>query len=172
MWGGVQLNKRRTHTFCTSVLHFASTESNKWISIVVVDLDYHMHAFLLFLEVKTCLAAPARSSDYCFVQIGSGTGRESWTSHHKLRQQVKTSPKPEWAETLTQIRALFFCKKTNPSFPPFSAIIWLPSEVQPGILRHGREIKEVLPCLTMPVNKAKANCLGRVWSNWMPSLGM
>lgn len=62
--------------FCTFVLFFSSTESNKLISVVVA-LDDHMHACLCSREVKTCLAALTRSSDNCVVQIGSGTGRES-----------------------------------------------------------------------------------------------
>lgn len=84
--------------------------------IVAEALDFHIHVPFCSMEMKTCLLVLTRNSDNCFVQIGSGTAGESWTSHHKLRQQVKSSSKPEQAETLTQIHVLFFCKNQIPLF--------------------------------------------------------
>lgn len=87
VWVGRIHNRHTVLLSCTP----PTPPRNSQTSIVVVALDYRVHAPLCSWRAETCLAELTQSSDNCFVQIGSETGWESWTSHRKLRQQVKTS---------------------------------------------------------------------------------
>lgn len=58
-------------------------------------------------DLKTCLAAQTRSRDDRLTQTGSVRAKESATSHHQLRQQVKSSSKT-WMSIDTWHRSMLY----------------------------------------------------------------